>query len=89
MAPAQRLGHLECDGILEHELSTQTDGLRERSVSGGKAEELFFKGLAGSWRFMDVLRFLFGRRTWSLRQVGFYRKPRTSPVSQADAHNFA
>ena len=48
---AQELGHFEFTRFLKHELSPQTDGLRERRVSGGRAEELFFEGLAGELTF--------------------------------------
>jgi hypothetical protein len=51
----QELGHFEFDGFLEHELGTQADGFGERSLSRGRAEELFFEGLAGELAFHDCL----------------------------------
>jgi hypothetical protein len=51
MVPAQELGDFEFDGFLEHELSPQPDGFGEGSLSGVRAEELFFEGLAGRLPF--------------------------------------
>jgi hypothetical protein len=39
--------HVEFDGFLEHELSAQADGFGEGTLPGSRAEEVFFKGLAG------------------------------------------
>lgn len=34
---------------------------------------------------MDVFRFLFYRRSWSLHRVGFYRKLRTPPRNDPES----
>jgi hypothetical protein len=49
--PAQELGHFEFDGFLEHELSTESNGLGERSTASRRAEELFLEELAGELAF--------------------------------------
>lgn len=51
MVAPQELSHFEFDGFLEHELGAQSDGFRERSLSGRRAEELLFEGLAGKLAF--------------------------------------
>lgn len=51
MVPAQELRDFEFHRFLEHELSTQAYGFGEGSLSGGRAEELFFEGLAGELAF--------------------------------------
>jgi hypothetical protein len=51
MVPAQELRDFEFHRLLEHELSTQAYGFGEGSLSGGRAEELFFEGLAGKLTF--------------------------------------
>ena len=43
----QELGDFEFDGFLEHELSAQADAFRQCRSPCGRAEELFFEGLAG------------------------------------------
>src|SRR5207244_3728689 len=43
----QELGDSEFDGFLEHELSAQADAFRQWRSPCGRAEELFFEGLAG------------------------------------------
>lgn len=59
MFPPQELGDFEFDGLLEHELGTELNGLGERSLASGEAEELLFEDLIRlSWRFMDVVCFL-------------------------------
>jgi hypothetical protein len=45
--PAQELGHFEFDGLLEHELSAQTDDFGEGCSLDGRGEELLFDGLPG------------------------------------------
>jgi hypothetical protein len=77
--PAQELGDCKFNGFLEHELRAQTDGLQERSVSGCRAEELFFEGLAGEWAFAGCLSLSVKTGIRSLRPISFYRKLRTSP----------
>ena len=51
MRPAQELRDFEFDGLLEHELSPESNGLGERSKASGHAEELLFKDLAGQLAF--------------------------------------
>jgi|SRR5579864_8848275 len=51
----QELGHFEFDGFLEHQLGTEADAFGKRSLSGGRAEELFFEGLTGKLAFHNCL----------------------------------
>ena len=51
MVPAQEIRDSEFDRFLEQELSTQPYGFGEGSLSGGRAEELFFEGLARELAF--------------------------------------
>lgn len=68
---------------MEHELSAQTDGLRDRSISGRRAEELFLEGLAGELTFHGWLSLYVKPGIWILHPIGFYRKLRTSPFNVA------
>jgi len=47
----QELGDFEFDGFLKHELSAQADAFRQWRLPCGRAEELFFEGLAGELAF--------------------------------------
>jgi len=47
MVPAQEPRDFEFICFLEHELSAQADGFRERGVRSGEAQKLFFEELAG------------------------------------------
>jgi len=71
MVPSQELGDLEFNHFLEHELSAQTDGLREQTVSRGRAEELFLEGLAEELTFHGCLSCSVKRGIWSLRPISF------------------
>jgi hypothetical protein len=51
MIAAQELGDFQFDGLLEHELGTELNGLGERSPASGQAEELLFEDLAGKLAF--------------------------------------
>jgi hypothetical protein len=51
MAALQELSHFEFDGLPAHELSTELNGLGERSPSGGQGEELLFEKLTGELAF--------------------------------------
>jgi hypothetical protein len=48
---AQELGHFEFDGLLEHELSPEANGLGERCPASGQTEELLFEQSAGELAF--------------------------------------
>src|SRR5216117_2171491 len=51
MVAPQKVGEFEFDGFLQHELGGQADGFGERSLSGGRAGELFFEGSSGKLAF--------------------------------------
>jgi hypothetical protein len=48
---AQELADFKFDGFLEHQLSAQADAFRQWRLPCGRAEELFFEGLAGKLAF--------------------------------------
>ena len=83
MLPAQELRHFEFGGLLEHELSPESNGLGERSTASGHAEELFLEDLAGRLAFHGCCSLSVEPRQWSLHLIGFYRKLRTSPAEAA------
>jgi hypothetical protein len=51
MVAAQELRDFEFNGFLEHELSAQPDAFGQGSLSGSRAEEVLFEGLAGELAF--------------------------------------